>query len=340
MNREVACREVATDARCVSLCLHAACRRKLQRLRALRASGTVAEWPGSGGTSRQKPWRTGYLSRRIARKHGKQGNGGRNVPARRVAARPGDRHALSALAPAGDATLPRVRGPVIAPSPMKIYDSFGPNPRALRMFLLEKGIEVPKVEVDLLGMENRRPPYTDHNPGRAAAGAPARRRARHRRDGRDLRVPRRALPEAPARRLHRRGARRDALLAAARRAAHHRAPLQRLPLRRGSSSSSGRASGCSPRRPTGLKATVQDNLAWLDPLMAGKQWIVGPRFTMADIILYAALDFGRGVGQPVRRGACERERVVRAGGRASERGREPAPDVRGARLGGVTPPGG
>ena len=48
---------------------------------------------------------------------------------------------------------------------MKIYDSFGPNPRALRMFLLEKGIEVPKVEVDLLGMENRRPPYTDRNPG-------------------------------------------------------------------------------------------------------------------------------------------------------------------------------
>jgi glutathione S-transferase len=33
--------------------------------------------------------------------------------------------------------------------------------------------------------------------------------------------------------------------------------------------------------------------------MAGKQWIVGPRFTMADIILYAALDFGRGVGQPM-----------------------------------------
>ena len=48
---------------------------------------------------------------------------------------------------------------------MRIYDSFGPNPRALRMFLLEKAIEVPKVEVDLLGMENRRPQYTDRNPG-------------------------------------------------------------------------------------------------------------------------------------------------------------------------------
>jgi glutathione S-transferase len=54
-----------------------------------------------------------------------------------------------------------------------------------------------------------------------------------------------------------------------------------------------------PEAADGLKATVQDNLAWLDPLMAGKPWIVGPRFTMADIILYAALDFGRGVGQSV-----------------------------------------
>jgi glutathione S-transferase len=48
---------------------------------------------------------------------------------------------------------------------MKVYDSFGPNPRALRMFLLEKGLEFPKVDVDLMGAENRRAPYTDRNPG-------------------------------------------------------------------------------------------------------------------------------------------------------------------------------
>ena len=54
---------------------------------------------------------------------------------------------------------------MLRPRSMKIYDSFGPNPRALRMFLHEKGIEIPKAAVDLLGMENRRPPYTDRNPG-------------------------------------------------------------------------------------------------------------------------------------------------------------------------------
>ncbi len=48
---------------------------------------------------------------------------------------------------------------------MKLIDSFGPNPRAVRMFLTEKGISLPSEELDLMGGENRRPPYTDKNPG-------------------------------------------------------------------------------------------------------------------------------------------------------------------------------
>ena len=48
---------------------------------------------------------------------------------------------------------------------MKVYDSFGPNPRALRMFLHEKALDLPKADVDLLGAENRRAPYTEKNPG-------------------------------------------------------------------------------------------------------------------------------------------------------------------------------
>ena len=31
---------------------------------------------------------------------------------------------------------------------MHVYDSLGPNPRALRMFLAEKGIDIPKKNVD------------------------------------------------------------------------------------------------------------------------------------------------------------------------------------------------
>ena len=34
---------------------------------------------------------------------------------------------------------------------MQLYDSFGPNPRAMRMFLAENGISIPTKTVDLLG---------------------------------------------------------------------------------------------------------------------------------------------------------------------------------------------
>jgi glutathione S-transferase len=48
---------------------------------------------------------------------------------------------------------------------MKFYNSLGPNPRALRMFLAEKELKIPSQDVDLMGAENRRAPYTDRNPG-------------------------------------------------------------------------------------------------------------------------------------------------------------------------------
>ena len=47
---------------------------------------------------------------------------------------------------------------------MKLYNSLAPNPRLVRLFLLEKGIELPTEEVDILGGENRRVPYVAKNP--------------------------------------------------------------------------------------------------------------------------------------------------------------------------------
>ena len=48
--------------------------------------------------------------------------------------------------------------------------------------------------------------------------------------------------------------------------------------------------------PRGLAA---DGSAWIDGQLAGKQWVCGNRFTLADIVLYNVLDFGAGVGQPL-----------------------------------------
>ena len=48
---------------------------------------------------------------------------------------------------------------------MKIFNSLGPNPRGLRMMLLEKGLTFPMERIDLLAAENRGAEYAARNPG-------------------------------------------------------------------------------------------------------------------------------------------------------------------------------
>jgi glutathione S-transferase len=47
---------------------------------------------------------------------------------------------------------------------MKILNSFGPNPRMLRMFLTEKNLKMDMVEHDLLAGENHESAYLNKNP--------------------------------------------------------------------------------------------------------------------------------------------------------------------------------
>ena len=46
-----------------------------------------------------------------------------------------------------------------SPKLSQIYDTFGMNPRTLRFFLLEKGLDVPRREMDILAAENRQPAF-------------------------------------------------------------------------------------------------------------------------------------------------------------------------------------
>ena len=48
---------------------------------------------------------------------------------------------------------------------MKLLDALGPNPRAVRMFLHEKQLDLPCEQIDILGAANRRPPFSEFNPG-------------------------------------------------------------------------------------------------------------------------------------------------------------------------------
>jgi len=181
---------------------------------------------------------------------------------------------------------------------MRIYDSFGPNPRALRMFLLEKGITIPTIPVDLLGAENRRAPYTDRNPGGQVP-------ALELDDGRVI-----GETVAIFEYLEERHPKPPLIGTTPEERAETRMWQRRVELNitehlynafryaEGLALFQSRIRAL-PEAADGLKAVVRDKLAWLDGLMAGKQFIAGNRFTVADIILYSALDFGSTVGQPL-----------------------------------------
>jgi glutathione S-transferase len=52
-----------------------------------------------------------------------------------------------------------------------------------------------------------------------------------------------------------------------------------------------------PEAAPGLKLIAQDGLGWLDQQIAGRDTIVPKRFTLADVALFAFLEFGATVGQ-------------------------------------------
>ena len=182
---------------------------------------------------------------------------------------------------------------------MKFYTSVGPNPRMVKLFMAEKGITLPEVEIDLRGGENRRPPYsTAVNP---AGQTPALELD----DGSflteitviceylDERFPGGNLigttPEDRA--LTRMWVRRVDLKICEPMANGFRfaegLPLFEPRMR------------CLPDAAPGLKAIAQDGIQWLDAQLGDRPFIAGNRLTLADLLLYAFLEFGGAVGQPL-----------------------------------------
>jgi glutathione S-transferase len=181
---------------------------------------------------------------------------------------------------------------------MKLHTSIGPNPRVVKMFLAEKGLEIPQVKVDLMAGENRQEPYTkavnpagqtpalelddgsclteitaiceyleERQPDPPLIGTTAEERARTRMWTRrvDLKV---CEPMANGFRFA------EGL------------PLFQSRMR------------VLPEAAPGLKAVAQDGVAWVEANFQGP-WIAGDRFTLADIVLFSFLDFGATVGQPL-----------------------------------------
>lgn len=181
---------------------------------------------------------------------------------------------------------------------MKFHDSIGPNPRAVRMFMQEKGITIPPVKVDLLKGENRKEPYLKNN---AMGQTPA------------LELDNGAFVceiTAICEYLDELNPANTLIGKTPEERAETRMWTRRVdlnivePLANGFRFAEGLGLfkdriPTIPEAAPGLKKVAQHNLTWLDKQMEGKQFIAGGRLTLADILLYAFLDFGAGVGQPV-----------------------------------------
>ncbi len=181
---------------------------------------------------------------------------------------------------------------------MKLYTSIGPNPRAVRMFMAEKGIEIPLEKVDLMGAENRRPPYTTKNP---AGQIPCLELD----DGSFL-----AEITAICEYLEEKHPKPALIGTTPEERAVTRMWTRRIdlnivePLANGFRYGEGLALfkdrvHVIPQAADDLKAIAREKLLWLDGLMNGNEWICGSRFTLADVFLFAFADFGRTVGQPL-----------------------------------------
>ncbi len=180
---------------------------------------------------------------------------------------------------------------------MRLLDALSPAPRALRMYLREKGLTLPTRQVDVFSGENRRSPYLAQN---AAGQTPALRLD----DGtciaesvaimeyleelhpEPVLVGTTAVERAITRQWQRRA---ELNITENIHNAYHYAEglarfQDRIPV--------------APAAAAGLKRVAQDRIAWLDGMLDGHAFLAGLRFTIADTWLYAWLDFAESVGQP------------------------------------------
>lgn len=181
---------------------------------------------------------------------------------------------------------------------MKLYQSVGPNPRVVLMYLADKGIKMERSFIDLPGGENRREPYLSMNPH---GGTPLLELD----DGGYLNESvaiceylEELHPQPPL------------IGATAEVRGRTRAALRGIdqtivvPMSNGFRSAEGLAMFkdrllCVPEAAPGNKAYAADGLRRVDAVLARQDYVAGNDFTLADIVLFAFAEFAAMVGQPV-----------------------------------------
>ncbi len=177
---------------------------------------------------------------------------------------------------------------------MKLYDSkMAPNPRRVRIFLAEKGIEVPTVQVDIGKAENRQPPYLARNP---LGGVPVLELD----DGSHIaesvaicRYFEEIQPEPPLFGT-------DAVDRARVEMWQRRMELEVFLMTAQSfRNTHDFFKGRIPQVPefgAVCKESALKRLAWLDGELANREFVAGERYTIADITALCGIDFGRVTG--------------------------------------------
>jgi glutathione S-transferase len=174
---------------------------------------------------------------------------------------------------------------------VKLYDSTtAPNPRRVRIFLAEKGVSIPLVPVDIGARANYDAEFREKNPlgevpllelddGTHIAESVA-----------ICRYIEAIHPEPP---LMGRGAKESALVEMWQR----RIELQiLLPILQCFRNTHEFARGRNPQVPEYAdvcRETALERMRWLDGVLTDREFVAGDAFTIADITLLCAIDFGR-----------------------------------------------
>jgi len=180
---------------------------------------------------------------------------------------------------------------------MKLYQSIGPNPRVVTMFIAEKGMDIERVDVDLRGGENRQPPHLARNPSGQTPCLEL--------DNGGYLAEITAICEY----LEEKKPQPALIGTTPEERAETRMWTRRVDLRICEPMANGFRFGeglglfkdrvlCVPEASPGLKAIAKNGEEWLEGQLKGP-WIVGDRFTLADILLFAFIEFGGQVGQPL-----------------------------------------
>ena len=181
---------------------------------------------------------------------------------------------------------------------MKLYNSLGPNPKVVRMFMAELGVSLEQQDLDIMAAENRQPEFMKLNPagtlpalelddGSVLSEVTAICEYLAEREGGSS-----LIGDTPEERAETRMWMRRIDLGVIENMSNGFRYTEGLSIFKDRVTTFPEAGDC-------LKTLAREKLAWVDGQLAGREFICGGRFSLADVLLFCFVEFGGQVGQPL-----------------------------------------